>query len=370
MKMILIILCIITGLAYLSQNYTLKYNQSRRKWDIYLIMLVIFLILLAGLRTSYNDTGNYIKGFTSSVNIYDFLKDTENIELLNNPLFYGFQALIRTFTDNFTVFFMICAVIVNVLFVRFIKKNASREDFMFSMFLYVCLGTLMLSMAAQKQILTMSILTLALDALFDKKYIKYYFIVFVAGLVHTYAWLFFFLPLLGDKPWNIKTYLLLFGTMLIMQYFQDIIATFVETADQVGKDIPLEEVLDGNQMNILRVAVYGVVPFTTFVFQSRLASDMDRKHGILIQMCTVSLMFMLMGTINGANMFGRSANYFEIGLILSLPWLVRHLFTKQSAKLVLLTAAICFTGFYVYDCKDFSFYYHHKSIIQFVREII
>lgn len=368
MKMILIILLIITGLAYLSQQQTMKYNK--KYYDIFLIGLIVFLVLLVGLRTSYNDTGNYIRGFQSSVGIREFLSDPENIELMNNPLFYGFQALIKTFTNNYSIFFMICAIIVNVLFVRFIKRNADPEDFMFSMLMYVCLGTLMLSMAAQKQILTMSILTLALDALFDKKYIQYYLIVFLAGLIHTYAWLFFFLPLLGSKPWNIKTYLLLFGTMFVMQYFQDVIASFVEAADTIGKDIPFEEVFDGNQMNILRVAVYAVIPVTTFVFQGRLYDVMDRKHGIMIQMCTVSLMFMLMGTINGANMFGRSANYFEIGMIIILPWLVRQLFTKDSTKLVLLFAMICFVGFYIYDCRDFSYLYYHKTLLQFIREIL
>lgn len=166
MRMILILLIIITGLAYLSQRQSMR--TGKKSWDIYLILLFIFLVLFAGLRTSYNDTSNYISGFVNSETIWDFISDSENLDLLNNPLFYGFQALIRTFTDNYTIFFMICAIIVNYLFLDFIKKNTDIENFAFSIFIYVCLGTLMLSIAAQKQILTMSILTLALNQLFDK----------------------------------------------------------------------------------------------------------------------------------------------------------------------------------------------------------
>lgn len=368
MRMILIILLIVAGLAYLSQQQSIRYNNKKN--DIFLISLLIFLVLLAGLRVSYNDTGNYIRVFNNAPTFINFINDPENLDIMNNPLFYGFQSLVKTFTSNYTTFFIICAVIVNINFVKFIKKHSETDDFYISMFLYVCLGTLMLSMAAQKQILTMSILTIALDALFDKKYVKYYIIVFLAGLIHTYAWLFLFLPILGSKPWNTKTYLMLFVTMFIMNYFQDAIESFVEIADSVGKNIATEEVFDGNQMNVLRVAVYAVVPISAFIFQGRLYKVMDRKHGIMIQMCTVSLMFMLMGTLNGANMFGRSANYFEIGLIMVLPWIVKNLFNKQSSKIILAAAMVCFLGFYIYDCREFSYSYYYKTIIQYITEII
>lgn len=368
MRMILVILLIISGLAYLSQQDSIKHNKKR--YDIYLIALIVFMVLLVGLRTYYNDTFAYRRAFQGIAVIGDFLSNAENLNIMKNPLFYGFESIIRTFTDNYTIFFMICAIFVNISFVRFIKIHADKEDFGFSMYVYVCLGTLMLSMAAQKQILTMAILTYALDALFDRKYSKYYIIVFIAGMFHTYAWLFLFLPLLGDKPWNGSVYLMLIVTMLIMNYFQDVIASFVEFADLIGKDIATEEVFDGNQMNILRVAVYAIVPLVAFIFQGRLYKEMDRKHGIMIQMCTISFMFMLMGTMNGANMFGRSANYFELGMILVMPWLIKKLFNKQSSKLVLVLAMICFVGFYIYGHIGFSYEYSNKTLLQFLKELI
>ena len=102
MRELLIILAIVTSLAYLSQRQSMKITNGdgRKHWDIYLIILLVFLILFAGLRTSYNDTGNYIVGFNTSVGIREFLSHSENLQPLNNPLFYGFQALIRSFTDN------------------------------------------------------------------------------------------------------------------------------------------------------------------------------------------------------------------------------------------------------------------------------
>lgn len=81
-------------------------------------------------------------------------------------------------------------------------------------------------------------------------------------------------------------------------------------------------------------------------------------------------MFMMLGMMDGANMFGRSANYFEIGIICSLPAVIRELFNKQSVSIVVIIATCCFTGFYLYDTKAFSVEYRHKSITQFIGEII
>lgn len=215
----------------------------------------------------------------------------------------------------------------------------------------------------------MSILTLALNQLIDRKYISYYIIVLIAGLIHSYAWLFLFFPLLVTKPWSFRTFVLLGITVGIMSVFQTAIETFVEVADQAGKNIPMEEVFDGNRMNIFRVAVYSVVPITALIFKRRINAQIDRRHSIFIQMSVVCLVFMMLGTMNGANMFGRSANYFEIGMICVMPWMIRYLFTRQSVMMVTLIASLCFIGFYLYDNDGFSINYHYISPIQFISEV-
>ena len=265
---------------------------------------------------------------------------------------------------------MICAIIVNVLNVRFIKKHVDIQDFAFCMFLYVSLGTLMLSIAAQKQTLAMSLLTLAISALIDNKYVKYYIIVFLAGLIHSYAFLFLFLPLLLTKPWSMRTFILLGMTIFVMNTFQSTISTFVEVADQAGKNIPMEEVFDGNRMNIFRVAVYSVVPITALLFKQRINQGIDRQYSLFIQMNIVCLLFMMMGMMDGANMFGRAGNYFEIGMICSLPWIVRQLFTRQSVTIVLTTTVLCFSCFYLYDNNGFEYNYSRKGIREFISEVI
>lgn len=363
-----IILSIVTLLSYLSQRHQQENGMENMRWDIYLIILTIFLILMFGLRKSYNDTINYRRGYKLSVDITTFLSERSNFDIFSNPLFYAFQSLIRTMTSNYTYFFLICACYINILNVSFIKKNTEIRNFAFSMFIYTAIGTMFLTMAAIKQALAMATLTLALNALMDRKYIKYYLIVFIAGLIHTYAWIFAILPLFYTKPWSFRTLLLLLITLAITYTFKSSIKSILKVADQVGKTVAKEEVFDNNKMNIFRVAIYTIMPVITFLFKSYVNKDIDKKNSLFIQMSIISFMFIILATQNGANMFGRAANYFIYGYICAFPWVIRQIFTSQSVKIVSFAAIIGFTGFFLYDNRDFDKNYQHKTLKELIVE--
>lgn len=363
-----IILSIVTLLSYLSQRHQQENGMENMRWDIYLIILTIFLILMFGLRKSYNDTINYRRGYKLSVDISTFLSERSNFDIFSNPLFYAFQSLIRTMTSNYTYFFLICACYINILNVSFIKKNTEIKNFAFSMFIYAAIGTMFLTMAAIKQALAMATLTLALNALMDRKYIKYYLIVFIAGLIHTYAWIFAILPLFYTKPWSFRTLLLLLITLAITYTFKSSIESILKVADQAGKTVAKEEVFDNNKMNIFRVGIYTIMPAITLLFKSYVNKDIDKKNSLFIQMSIISFMFILIATQNGANMFGRAANYFIYGYICAFPWVIRQIFTSQSVKIVSFAAIIGFTGFFLYDNRDFDKNYQHKTLKELIVE--
>lgn len=363
-----IILSIVTLLSYLSQRHQQENGMENIRWDIYLIILTIFLILMFGLRKSYNDTINYRRGYKLSVDITTFLSERSNFDIFSNPLFYAFQSLIRTMTSNYTFFFLICACYINILNVSFIKKNTEIRNFAFSMFIYAAIGTMFLTMAAIKQALAMATLTLALNALMDRKYIKYYLIVFIAGLIHTYAWIFAILPLFYTKPWSFRTLLLLLITLAITYTFKASIKSILKVADQAGKTVAKEEVFDNNKMNIFRVGIYTIMPAITLLFKSYVNKDIDKKNSLFIQMSIISFMFILLATQNGANMFGRAANYFIYGYICAFPWVIRQIFTSQSVKIVSFAAIIGFTGFFLYDNRDFDKDYQHKTLKELIVE--
>jgi len=346
-------------LAYISEQNTKAITASGRRYSVRhdwaYILLVIVLTLFAGLRTSYNDTYNYIRIFNDLPGLKEFFSEPENRKLLGNPLFYFFANVVKDLTHNSQVMIFVASLFTQACFVCFIKRYSS--NFTFSIFLYFTLGTFLLSLGALKQTLAMAILTLAIPYLEKKKWLQYYLIVFAAMLMHTYAIAFAVLPLFMRRPWKIFTYVFALLTFVLLMNFQDVITTFLEQADEMGKTIADYEVFDNNSVNIFRLAVYAVPPLISLIFQKWIFhNSSDMKH-VLVHMSIISLAFMTMGTQSGANMFGRMANYFELGTVCALPWMLEQTFDKRSNRLVSTCAIIAFLGYFVYANLDFATYY-------------
>ena len=361
-------------LAYISEQNTKAITASGQRYSVHkdwaYVALVIVLVLFAGLRTYYNDTWTYMKMFREAPSLAEFFSDPENFNPFINPLFLLFRSTLREATDNAQVMIFLTAAFTQICFVRFIKRYS--EDFTFSIFIYFTLGTFVFTLAAIKQVCAMAILTLAFPYLKENKYGRFYFLVFVAMLVHTYALAFAVLPLFKSKPWRVHTYLFLVVTAIVMLNFEGTITAFMEQANDLGKSIAEYEVFDDATINIFRLAVYAVPPLISLFFQRWVlhgSSDMDNT---LVHMSILSLSFMAMGTQAGANMFGRMGNYFELGTICCLPWMLKKTFDRRSYKLIAGIACVCFFGFFFYANAiniDFGQEYQSMTLLQFISSL-
>lgn len=355
---LMILLAVTVILAWGSQRKAGLFiygNRSMpREGDLCLVLLVIFWSLFAGLRTDWNDTTAYIGMFNESVKIGEFISDSANFSPTQNPLFYLLMSLVRTFTDQSWVFLTLCSFFVNISFINFIKKFTPNQDFALSIYLFVTLGTYMFSLEAVKQVLAMAILLYAISALIEKKYKKFYVLVLIALLFHTYAVLLVVLPFFTSRPWRFKTYAVVIVTLLILRNFQGTITAVIGYADTVGKEIAEEEVFSGYGMSLFRVAVYAIVPLATFVYQKKLIPLMDKRKYLLTNMSILSFMFVLMASQDGANMFGRMAKYFEIGTSCMIPFILRTLFERKSLRMVVVIVMILFMCFFLYDNAGFA----------------
>lgn len=350
MLKLLIVFAASLALAYISEQNTKAIVASGRRYSVWndwaYLLLVTMLVLFTGLRTAYNDTQNYIRIFNESPGLSAFIGDPENLNPLANPLFYILLNIIKDLTNNAQVLIFLTSLFAQICFIRFIKRYSS--NFVFGVFIYFALGTFALSMAAMKQTVAMAILTLAVPLLERKKWPQYYLLVVAAMLMHTYAIAFVMLPLLVGKPWKAFTFVFAFATIFLLMNFQEAITTFLEQADEMGKTIADYEVFDDSTVNVFRIAVYAVPPLFSLAFQKWIFRDSSSTEHVLVHMSIVSLAFMVMGTQSGANMFGRMANYFELGAICCLPWMLKQTFDERSNRLVSAVAVVCFLGYFIY----------------------
>lgn len=362
-------------LAYISEQNTKATIAAGQRYCVWndwaYLLLVTILTLFAGLRTSYNDTQNYIAGFRQMPGFVGFLSDPKNLNPLGNPLFYLLANILMDMTGNPQVIIFVASLFTQICFVRFIKQHSS--NFVFSIFLYFTLGTFALSLAAMKQVAAIAILTLAVPYLEKKQWPQYFLLVFVAMLMHTYAMSFVVLPLFARRPWKLFTFTFMIAVFIVLMNFQGVITAFLEQADEAGKTIADYEVFDDTSINIFRLAVYAVPPLISLVFQKWIFhNSSDMKH-VLVHMSIISLACMIMGTQSGANMFGRMANYFELGTVCVLPWMLDKTFEKRSFRLISALAIVAFLGFFTYaNAINMDFGQNYKAITlwQFIESIL
>lgn len=350
MTKLLVVFAVSMLLAYCSERHTEIVSADGGSYaarrDLAYVLLVVLLTLFAGLRTSYNDTLHYINGYKSAPMLSEFLATGDGLSIFKNPLFNLFQCSLKSLGCSAQTLLFVTSLLTQVGLLRFIKRYS--QHFTFSVFIYFTLGTFVFTLAAIKQVLAMSVLTLAFPCLEKRQWLRYYAIVFVAMLIHTYALAFAVLPFFAAKPWHRFTFLFVVAMVVLMMNFESAITAFMEQANDLGKSLDEYEVFADATINVFRLGVYAVTPLISLVFRRWALRGSTRIQNVLVHMSIISLAFMCMGTQSGANMFGRMANYFELGTICCLPTMLSDTFSRRSYRLIAAIAVVCFMGFFVY----------------------
>lgn len=368
-------------LMYLSQVYyptsmqlegpqTGRCHFMLRKADVFMIAAIVWMTCFSFLRTSYNDTGTYIAHFMDSESVADYFARNGLLDWTGNPLSELYRDAMRDITTNYHIYFFFPAFLSSFAVVKLCKKYSVSPAL--SLLVFFSIGTYVMYIAALKQCFAMFFLLLALPYAIDKKYVRFYLLVFVAVLFHTHAFMFAIVPLLFGKPWG-KVTIAFFGAALFaMATYDATLGAFMEYAQSMGALVAEIEVFDSNAINVLRVAVYWVPALLTLVFRKRLFSNSTRVENLFANMSLISAFILMIGLVQAANLFARMAAYFEIATAITLPWMIKKLFTKRSAQYVTACAAVLYFIYFLYEfgvSKGFGSGYSSITLWQFITSL-
>lgn len=323
------------------------------------------------LRKTYNDTENYILGFINAASVREGIDNGLFADWTGNPLSMLYRSLMHDLTDNYHIYFIVPAFLSSYAVVKLCKHYSVNPAF--SILIFFSIGTYCLYIAAMKQCFAVFFLLMALPYAIDRKYVRFYLLVLIAVLFHTHAFMFAIVPLLIEKPWGKVTWLLLAATLFAMATYDSTLGAFMEYAQSLGAMVAEDEVFDGNSINILRVLVYWVPAIMAFVFRQRLFGSSTKTENLFANMSIISAFILTIGLVEGANLYARMAGYFEIATAITLPWMIKKIFTKQSAQIVTVCAAVLYFGYFWYEfavTKDFSKNYSAITWWQFIQELI
>lgn len=368
-------------LMYLSQTYypvetrldgsqTGKRHFMLRHADVLMIVTILWLTSFSFLRTAYNDTGTYILHFQQSESVAEYFARDGLLDWAGNPFAELYRDLIRSITENYHIYFFFPAFLSSFAVVKLIKKYSLNPAF--SLLIFFSIGTYVMYIAALKQCFAMFFLLLALPYAIDKKYVRFYLLVLVAILFHTHAFLFAIVPFLFEKPWGRVSWVMLGAVLFAMLTYDVTLGAFMNYAQSLGVNVAEIEVFDEHSINFLRVAVYWIPAIIALLFRKRLFSDSSRAENLFVNMSLTSAFILTIGLVQGANLYARMAAYFEIATAVALPWMIKKLFTRQSAQIVTVFAVVLYFGYFLYEfgiSKGFGSGYRAISLWQFITSL-
>ena len=322
------------------------------RWD-YLpaIILVLPLAMWAGFRGNVADTTLYRKIFLEESR---GLMDIPAV-LLGDGKDTGFTALIiilKTFIgNNDTLYFTIIAVFQMACMCYVFRKYSS--DYWISIFLFVASTDYTSWMFnGMRQFIAACLIFSCFDLMVKKKYVKLIVVILLASLIHGSALL--MIPIVfivQGKPWNFKTILLMLATVIIVLFIdrftpilQDVLAD-TQYGDVMGNEFWAVD--DGT--NIIRVLVYSVPAIISLVGRKYLDQANNTAINICVNCSIVTAALYAVSAVTSGIYIGRLPIYTTLMGYMSLPWLIKHMFDRDSARLVKVAMIVLYVAFYCYQ---------------------
>ena len=362
--------CVLALLFQNSAYYEEPYIGEKNGWKgvngsgIFYVILVIYWIIFAGTRTQYNDTWAYMKGF-----MYDAGIGIDGISQIQwtlgeNPGFWIYQVIIKTvFGSNANIFLLITAAIVYCSFLKFYKRYSS--DFSLTVYIFITSTAFFFTLGAMKQIIAMAIGVWALPCALEKKWIKFGILIAIAMLFHPYVILFVCIPFICDRVWNLKTFLIIFATIVVGYSFQAVLGTVMEVTSSIGDDYS-QVYLESEAVNIFRLAVYLVPVVLSFFVRHEINEDNNVFYLSCINLSLISAMFMLLASFGGAVFMGRVSNYFLPFTMISIPYIIQQ-YPVSVAKTLKYLCVICYGLFWLYYYRSIPWNYDMLGHISVFR---
>ena len=218
----LIALVLAVPVLVLQEVISKKDRKTRSRYTVVAWYVIFLFVVLVGLR----DTATIsIQHFRQSDELayriaFDLLIGTP-FSLANVASFeWGRYVLDWTLANIFKdsqMWVFTYALLTNYLFVQSIRKYV--KPFWLGIFLYITFGLLTFQMNGTTSVLAGAILLKSIDFAVKRKFLKYLFVVFIAGSIHFSAWIMLPLYLVltkrgftkGTLFWIVITVIFMFG---------------------------------------------------------------------------------------------------------------------------------------------------------------
>lgn len=253
--------------------------------------------------------------------------------------------------NNDKMFFLIIAVFQLFCVVCFFRKYST--DFLLCMFMFVASTDYLSWMFnGMRQFIAVSIILLSFGLVLKKKYVPAICLILLASTIHGSALL--MLPIIfviQGKAWNKRTILMIAGVgvaILFIGQFTSILDTML--AETQYSDLVTNEIwMNDDGTNIFRVLFYSIPAILSLIGKRYV----DEENSPVINMCVncgaCTALIYLLSAFSSGIYIGRIPILTTLQGYVAVPWLIDHMFTKESARLVKIFLIGGFLVFFYYQ---------------------
>ena len=296
------------------------------------------MALLYGLRYKRigNDTIGYVRFFEGDIREFSMI-DVFDESLHRTEVGYRFYAKIISFlTDNYTIYFLITAVILFGVLIRFANKY-TENPFVF-LFMFMTLGTYHFYQTGLRQALAMTVCLIAVDFVHNKKLFRFVLTVLIAATFHKSAYIFLILyPMARMRNQYLKIAVnVLAGAVAIFGF-----TTFQEAFNRLlgfGYDEYIDDERGGEVFVILITLVVIFSLYTLF-------HEKGKKVGqdVIVQMTFLTVIFWILRLISRTA--ERISFYFMFGMYIYFSQTFKYEKDKYSVIFRVLFILVFFALF-------------------------
>lgn len=333
-------------LSHKTSDYDPIDGNYLRKERLWYMVMSIGLILFAGLRVWYNDTGTYRQSYDVFISAdTDVIHGIDWLKIGENPAFTATQTLMKRWGVSAQSFIMIFSVFTIGGQLWFIRKYSC--NIWLSILLFITFAGFTLNLAAIKQCTAMTLCLIGTDRVINKKYFRFVIYVMVASLFHPYALMYLAVPFLFFRPWSKYTLIMLAVFGAIGFGMEKLLGTVLDITDMLGESYNAAS-FAGEGVNPFRLLVIAVPSVLSLLAAEQIAETEEKDRFLVVNLTMLNAEIMFVGLFGTANYFGRLANYFIPFQTISIPWILKH-YDYESRRTLTILAVVGYVLFFAYE---------------------
>lgn len=329
-------------------------EKHQLRWHpIAAILLVVPYILWAGFRVrGYGDTGLYMASFNRFPSSISSIPNY--LSTISKDKGYPVLAIVfKSIFGNRQVLFFLFIATIQLIIIALIYRKYS-EDYWLSIFVFIASTDYMSWMHnGMRQFLAVTIIFAATPLILKKKYVWALMLILLAATFHLSALLMIPIFLIAQgKAWNWRTWVLLAAAIAVL-FFVD---RFTGLLDTLLSDTQYSNVVsdwtdwEDNGTNPVRVLIYSIPTILSFIGLRYVHEEGDALINMSVGLSICSTAIYLVSMVTSGIFVGRIPIYMSLyatGIL--LPWMIDHMFTDNSRRLVKVAAVVLYTAFFYYQ---------------------